>query len=470
MARIPFARQSYVDESAPLSSQRLVNLMAELHAGDARGTPVGDNALVVRSTPGLVDYCTLEVGPVYALRRQRTEVFAISGTAAYRIGPGNTVTWLGNVDASGDLKRSTIACSPDKVVFCVPPHTYVWDFFTGVFEQFLTPAVTGVQSVEVMNGYFVYVEMTARGQFYVSKLNEPKNISALDFATAESNPDYLFRTVAFASALWFFGANTVEVWQPSSSVNLPFEPMSGGQLPIGCRSMQSIAIVDNAIYWLADDLAVYRARGYQKEKISTLPLDRLLTAIGTDQSHLAFGFAINHSGHRQYVLSVPGLSSAWVYDADTELWHERQSGDGLLWYAQCGLNLDRLMLVGSRIDGRVWRMTNGTGQEGGATVKRQAVLPPLYKDGKRMFMSRLELEIDAGASSASPLLLDYSDDGGRTFSNQRAATTGNAGAYRTRLNWHRLGSFRQRTLRVTMPEGPRITIFGALADVAEGVH
>ena len=84
------------------------------------------------------------------------------------------------------------------------------------------------------------------------------------------------------------------------------------------------------------------------------------------------------------------------------------------------------------------------------TVIRQATLPPLWAGTKRAFCARVEIEMEfGGANSPGDVLLQWSDDGSRTWNAGRVMSAGTADELRKRVFTTRLGSFRQRTFRIT---------------------
>ena len=63
----------------------------------------------------------------------------------------------------------------------------------------------------------------------------------------------------------------------------------------------------------------------------------------------------------------------------------------------------------------------------GVAVQRQVVLPPLYAGTKRAFCARLEIEMEVGTVHApDSILLEWSDDGGITYTGSRTMTVGGA--------------------------------------------
>ena len=69
---------------------------------------------------------------------------------------------------------------------------------------------------------------------------------------------------------------------------------------------------------------------------------------------------------------------------------------------------------------------------------------------------------------AGPVTLDWSDDGARTWKPARNLATGATGETRKRVYTTRLGSFRQRTFRISVHGLTRI--YAVDADIAPGAN
>lgn len=65
-------------------------------------------------------------------------------------------------------------------------------------------------------------------------------------------------------------------------------------------------------------------------------------------------------------------------------------------------------------------------------------------------------------------ILDWSDDGGRTWSNEHWVSIGKIGEYQQRAKWRRLGSSRNRTFRLTITDPVPVEIMAANATVRKG--
>ena len=59
------------------------------------------------------------------------------------------------------------------------------------------------------------------------------------------------------------------------------------------------------------------------------------------------------------------------------------------------------------------------------------------------------------------VMLQYSDNSGKTWSNELWTSLGKVGQYSTRLSWRRLGSSRNRVYRLVITAPVKIALLGA---------
>lgn len=105
--------------------------------------------------------------------------------------------------------------------------------------------------------------------------------------------------------------------------------------------------------------------------------------------------------------------------------------------------------------------------EAGEEIRRSVTGTTLHAEQKMLRFVRFEAEMESGTGLAygqgvEPYVwLQYSDDGGRTWSNERWATLGRQGRYRTQLRWGRLGAARNRVFRLSMSDPVRTALIAA---------
>ena len=153
----------------------------------------------------------------------------------------------------------------------------------------------------------------------------PTNINALNFATAQSKPDTLYRPVPYNGQLLLCGSNSIEVWS-AATVNLTgflFSYVS--TIPRGIVGPNAIAGHDDGfgkgIFFVGDDMKVSTLSGYTPTPISTPDLDLKIEA-EPNKSAITVSVYVSQ-GHG--VVVVQGPAWCWEYDTTLQSWHERKS-------------------------------------------------------------------------------------------------------------------------------------------------
>jgi hypothetical protein len=480
MRRIPFPTESYQHPSKPLSAKRLLNVMAESAPSDAR------SEVVLVPTPGLIDQFGSPVGagPILAMNTDAPGIaYFVSGTHAYRsyfsVGLGHNVVEdigdVGTVSSVGPFDSNwlmvTIAVSNNMVVVCVPPNAFMAAHTPVTPLNLIGGTFPGANSVCFFDSYFVFTQVAYGTEFFISAISDPATFDALDFANIEGQQNNILRAIEHNGELWLIGYEGHEIWYDSGNADFPFRRrQTGGVVRYGTATPKSIGQIDGSVWWLGTDGIVYRSQGYQALRISTHAIEAIIDSFGPGSTITAIGMCYIDAGHSFYVLTLGGGSRTLVYDANTKVWHDRASAaDGTgAWRASCAASLTDYTLIGDNASGTVWRLDTTVATDAGLPLMRQATFPPIYANTRRGFCSRFELEMEVGAAGgAGDVTLDWSDDGGNTFTGgPRALSSGTAGMLRQRVYSTRLGSFRERVFRVTARE--RVTLYAADADVTAG--
>jgi hypothetical protein len=75
---------------------------------------------------------------------------------------------------------------------------------------------------------------------------------------------------------------------------------------------------------------------------------------------------------------------------------------------------------------------------------------------------------DAPQGLVPEMMLRWSDNGGRTWSNEKWATSGPAGKYTTRVIWRRLGRSRDRAFEISSTSPIEMVIVNAFINADQG--
>lgn len=474
MSQFPFVGGSYESRSKTLDAQRTINLYPEMSES---GPGPSKSVVALIGTPGLALWATLAGGRIRGvIRFSATLAIAVCGANVYSLTTAGTATLITNIAPGSNLVSMA---SNGTVVMLVDgtPTSYAITPASATGVPFSNGAVVGADRVDFIDGYFVFNKIDT-GQFQITKLYSTA-IDPLAFATAEGAPDKLLSLIVDHRELWLFGETSTEVWFNSGNVDFPFERIQGAFIEQGCAAKFSVAKMDNTVYWLtADDRGqgiVQRARGYQPQRISTHALEFAIASYARIDDAVAFTY--QQEGHSFYMLSFPTANKTWVFDASTNLWHERawrDPADGSLdrHRAQCHMAFAGANIVGDWENGNLYRLNLDTYTDNGAFIQRTRACSHLATDYKWQFFSALQIDMEpgvgipSGQGSNPQAMLRWSDDGGFTWSNQMWAKIGKIGERRTRVRWRRLGKSRDRVFEVTISDPVKVAIIDASADVS----
>ena len=497
--RTPFLGQTYVARSVNAAANRLINLYPE--ATPENGKDVG----FFTRAPGLRLVTTVGTGPIRGLWAFGGFVYVVSGQALYKVSSTWNATLLGAVTGSGPVSMADngtqlfVACNPDA---------YVYNAQTNVFGQVSTEGFPGAVTVGYLDGYFVLNEPNSQ-KLWVTSLLDGLSIDPLDFASAEGSPDQLVALIVDHREVWLFGSNSVEVWYNAGTTDFPLARIQGAYNEIGCIAPYSVAKADNSVFWLGADARgngiVYRANGYQGQRISTHAVEWQIQQYG--QLSDAVAFTYQQEGHVFYVLNFPTANSTWVYDVATGAWHERaywNAGAFARHRANCQVNFNGEVIVGDYDNNKLYAFDTFVYSDAGNPqrwLRSWRALPTGQNNLTRSAHHSLQLDCEAGVglpgidtslqftltTEEGPTLLSeegddflvevlqtqgvnpkvmlrWSDDGGHTWSHEHWVEIGRLGEYGRRAIWRRLGmtmKLRDRVYEISGTDPVKITLLGA---------
>lgn len=461
--RIPFAVQSYQHESLPLSAQRVVNCFPEHQPQEAK-SPV---ALLFR--PGLKLFSTVGTGPIRGVVEMNGVLYVVSANRLFKVDSGGVATSLGTV---GTTTTGLVSMDENgtQLVILNDNDGYVYDRILNTLVKITDPDFGKAVAVKVLDSYHIFVRPNS-GQFFISALNDPTSYAALDFATAEGDSDILVNIAVDHKQLLLFGTDTIEPWYNSGDV-FPFDRVSGAFIQSGLGAKFSIANLDNSVYWLAKEGVVFRLDGFTPRRVSTHAIEQAISKFPNFGD--ARAMAIRWKGHAFYVLTFP-QEATFVYDAATELWHEWESFGQKGFIGSSHVEVYGRHVIGDEAAANIYILDDDARTDNVDPIQRLATGAPLYATGTIAFMPMFEAVFETGVGatvgqgSDPQAMMQYSNDGGRTWSSEIWRSMGKIGEYEKRVVWRRLGKFRERTIRWTVSDPVVVRFLGANADlVGEG--
>jgi hypothetical protein len=381
-------------------------------------------------------------GPIRALGVMRNNLYAVSGENFYK---GNVL--IGQV-YGGD--RPQLAGNGTEMCVLIAPRAWIYNDDDGTFVEITDDDFLGASSVQFFDNYLTFTSPDT-GRWFSSDLAAATDYNALNFATAEGSPDDLVTHVVDHRQALLLGKESCELWDNAGISGFPFSRAANGFIEIGCLAKNSAIKVDQSIIWLASDGTVRRLSGVTPQRISSHALERFIrTATLAD----CFAFTFTWDGHICYVLSFP--EGTWVYDVTTQKWHERKSHNQDNWKATCAASLDGITYVGS--DSNELGILDDVFTEWGDILTMSWQYQNVTNQGRPLVHNELQIMLEhgvgliSGQGSDPKIMLEVSDDAGKTFRFMTDRPLGEIGQYRERARWHRLGRSYARVYRPSISD------------------
>jgi hypothetical protein len=427
-------------------------------------------------TPGTRPLVTLSDAPVRAIHSPTDggQLIVVSGASIYRVDPSQsppTVKKIGSVVPG--TTPVAVTDNGTQAVIVTGENGYVVNLGANTVAPISDESFYGASSVDILITFAIF-NRPGTNQFYISGSNEI-TFDALDFASAESNAEPIVRLLVNHSDIVIFKRTVTEIWRASGNVDFPFARDTNAAIEQGCAAPWSAVSMDNSVFWVGNAAEgggiVWRLNGYTPQRVSTDAVEYAIASYGDISDAVAYAY--QQEGHTFYVLSFPRANVTWCYDAATQLWHQRAYLDpstGKLGRhrSNCHAYAAGLHIVGDCLTGDLYALDLNYYQDGSNPMPAiRAAAHVANPDYTWIVHNRLQVDMETGVGlndgqgSAPLALLDWSNDGGHTWSNQHPASIGRIGQYRARVRWNRLGRARDRVYRITITDPVPRVILGA---------
>lgn len=454
----PFIGPAYMHRSVNVAAQRCVNLFPEV-------VEVQNEKLhlVLIGAPGKSLFELLPKAPLRgSWLASNGRAFAVAGNSLYEVYADGTYLERGALLTSSG--RVSIADNGLQMMLVDGSHGYILTLATNIYAQITDPDFPGADTVGFLDGYFVF-NIPNTGMFGITALYDGFDVNALDIATAEGSPDLLIGLLIDHREVWLFGSQTTEVFFNSGNASFPIERIQGAFMEHGCAAKGSPAKLDNSVFWLGQDDKgrgmVFRATNYQPTRISTHAIEHAINQYA-DISDAA-SYTYQEEGHSFYVLNFPTGDATWVYDAATQMWHERAylNVDGTLSRDRADNHMFAFgkHLLGDHITSALYEASLDIYADYDRPLKAIRSAPHYTKDRNGVFYPVFELGLETGVGldgiqqGDDPVaMLRWSNDGGHTWGNYKNRAIGRIGAFAQRLRWNRLGWSRDRVFEVSITD------------------
>jgi hypothetical protein len=403
--------------------------------------------VVIMPRPRLKQFAAVGAGPTRGVFLKggviQERILALSGDTLYRIAPSadgiGTPTTIGTVTGTGRMSAEGNATA---VVLTCGANAYSTDGAS--LSTIAVPDSQNVIAVDTLNSYFLFA-MANSGRFYWSAIGGT-TIDPLDYATAESQPDNLSTLKVVGDELWLVGRLSVEVWQPTGDLDLPFQRIRGRIFGIGCvarDTCQKLSVGGSeTMCWVGADGVVYRLAP-NPARISDHGIEELIKR--ADPASL-YATTYRWIGREFYVLHVPGQGS-YACDLSTGFWDELTSFNKALFRgAVSTIGPQDQPLLGDDAEGRVWEFSDERRTDGNDPIVFEWS-GLLENNGAPVRCNNVVLDCSVGQTSSpdnDPMVeLSYSEDRGETWSAWLLRPLGRQGKRLTQVIWPRMGLLRR---------------------------
>jgi hypothetical protein len=444
-------------KASGISAQERVNLYVHAEEDGESGSVVS-----LMGTPGLLRFVDSGANATRGVYEKNDVLYIVNATTLWEVLPNGTMTNRGTLEAVSG--RVDMADNGEQLLIVDGTFGYIYTFATNTFAKIADPDFPAATTCAFLNGYFL-VQKTDSAELYISALYDGTSWDALDFATAESDPDNLMRLYVLGGVVHLLGTKTTEFWGDSGAEDFPFARIGASAIQWGLAARWSLCEFQDSLIFLARNklgaAQVVMLSGSTPVPVSQ-DIDQIISGYTTSN---ATGLAYTVEGHPFYQLNFPTDDVTWVYDGLTKVWHRAQYSTAGRHRGEIAVVFVNQPYVTDWQNGKLYRLDPETYTDDGATIVREFVSRH-QKSGDWSHFASLWIEMQAGVGLQSgqgsdpQVMLQISRDN-KPFGAELWRSFGRVGQYTARAVWNRLGRARNWTFRVRVTDPVPVTFIAA---------
>lgn len=468
---------SYVSQSPIADCERTINWYVEIME-----SPGAKAKAVLYPAPGVRQFALTTATNGRGLFAQNDFVLAGIGPKLFKVNKNSTTTELGTIAVNEH--PITICTNGEKggqAFITSGEKGYLVNMDTSAFSEVTMPGAASMGAM--LDAYFLALDAKT-STLFLSDLNEGATWDPTMYTQRQIAPDPWISMAVNYREIWLFGTESSEVWVNVGNFPFPFAPHPSGLIPYGIVAPFSVKSVAGTLVWLSRTKngsgQVVAAQGYTPSPIST---HAVMNAISLyDRIDDAIGDTFQMLGHTFYVLTFPSAGHTWVYDFTTKIWVEWLTwlpdiNNYIAWRPLHHAYAFDRHLVLDRSAANIYETSNELSTDvDGHLIRRERRFPGITDELKRTFYDELILYLETGlghplGQGRDPqVVLRHSDDGGKTFGNERSCSAGKGGKYKDIVSWRRLGCGRDRVFEISVTDPIPWRIIDAFITIRKGQH
>lgn len=311
--------------------------------------------------------------------------------------------------------------------------------------------------------------------------------NGLNVARKIAKPDNIVAISDCNNMAWLFGTNSTEVHYNTGNFPGVFARYEGAIIEVGCSARYSVKKYMNNIFWIGSDatgtVGVFSNDGLQPKRISVRGIEQVMQSM-TDYSD-AIGMAWAENGHAFYLLHFPTGDRTFVYDIQTDVWHERTylyraTGTTHRWKGTyCTFGNGEVLFGDQSTDAlyasdQYYYVNDDPAGTGVNYIKCVKTTPIGFQQGKLVRYLSVQPMLAQGVGLASntaqgvgenpKISISFSNDSGNTYTQGRFVDVGARGNYDYRSRLTTLGEARNRVWMLIYTEPTNFILVGLLTE------
>jgi hypothetical protein len=402
----------------------------------------GKSQWVITGTPGLTAFgSALAGGGIRAMLVLDDQLLVVAGRSLYTVNASGVSVRLGGIPTDGPVYMRRNRRVPTQVGIVSDGYYAVLQ--SGALTEIADPDLPPPSSFAYLDGYGILP--ISRGRYMITGIDDFSSIDGLDEGVAESSPDEIVRAHELEREVYFFGTASIEAHQNTGDADFPFTRSQ--TMEVGCPSGAGGAVVavdtptGKALMFVAHDHTVRLIRGYQTNVISTGEIEDLIETLAEAGRLTELRASAWSSGGRNFAaLSCDDWTR--VFDATSGNWHDRASHLQDRWRVSEVISFAGKTIAGDWQTGQLYQMGERYYTEADEAHTLELIPPPIHAHPHRTRHNALHLDVARGVGLNTPsepqdeeptLLIDWSNDGGKTWSTPREVPLGRLGQDAKRL-------------------------------------
>jgi hypothetical protein len=419
---VQYGAGAYRRTDGELPELKLINMFVEQ-------AKTSENQVALLSRPGLGLLATNGSGPINGMFCKAGtlsgDVFSISNATIYR-----------GTSSLGAIAGSGVASWAGGFGELLVTRGTVMRRYNGALTNVTFPDTANVRAVCFIGSLFVAVRGDTSGKFYWSAPLDGTTWDALDFATAEREPDSLLDIMNLGDNIWLFGQQTIESWSHTGDADLPFARVEQVAFDQGIMDTGCVVPADNSLFFIGSKRVVFRIADVPT-RISDSGIEERIAASTTARM---FTFWLE-GAHEMVAIRLD--TETLLYDCSTQEWCEFQTEQGNWIVAHAAMS-GKTAYLGHATTGQLmgWSEWDDMGVELERRLTfAQQLDAPVSIDTLRIWANTGQTTVLSGQGTDPSIELRLSDDASETWSDWDSDRLGAEGEYRCVPEWRALGMF-----------------------------